>query len=103
VRVQIKATLRELRDENEPGGRDDYTFKSVDGKPAKPKFGTPYFVYNVFANSLGIGEDPRPACFDYRFATLDDGRTLQFNIDPSRKKIRDDYHKMMLIDTAKSF
>lgn len=106
--VKVKATLRELRDENEPGGfRDDYTFKSVDGKPAKPNFRTPYFVHNVFANSLGIGESLRPTCFDYRFATLDDGRTLQFNIDskpgvrdPSCNKIPDDYHKMMLIDTA---
>ncbi len=106
--VKIKATLRELRDEKEPGGfRDEYTFKTVDGKPAKPNFRTPYFVYNVFANSLGIGESPRPACFDYRFATLDDGRTLQFDIDskpgvrdPACKKIPPDYHKMMLIDTA---
>jgi len=106
--VKIKATLRELRDENEPGGfRDEYTFQSVDGKPAKPHFKTPHFVYNVFANSLGIGESPRPNCFDYRFTTLDDGRTVQFNIDsrqgvrdPSCKKIPDDYHKMMLIDTA---
>jgi hypothetical protein len=106
--VKIKAILRELRDENEPGGfRDEYTFKSVDGKPAKPHFRTPYFVYNVFANSLGIGERPVPACLTYRFTTLDDGRTLQFNIDskpdirdPSCKKIPDDYHKMLLIDAA---
>jgi hypothetical protein len=111
--VTIKATLRELRDENEPGGfKDDYTFKSVNGrpvrgKPAEPNFGAPYLVYNVFANSVGIGESPLPACFDYHFATLDDGRTLQFNIDskpgvrdPSCRKIPDDYHKMMLIDTA---
>jgi len=106
--VKINATLRELRDENEPGRfRDDYTFKSVDGKPAKPNFRRPYLVYNVFANSLGIGESPRPNCFDYRFATLDAGRTLQFNIDSkpgvrdsSCKKIPDDHHKMMLIDAA---
>ena len=106
--VKIKATLRELRDEHEAGGfRDDYTFKSGDRKPAKPDSRTPYFVYNVFANSLSVGESPRPACFDYRFATLDEGRTLQFNIDSkpgvrdaSCKKIPDDYHKMMLIDTA---
>jgi hypothetical protein len=106
--VKVKATLRELRDENEPGGfRDDYTFKSGDGKPAKPDSRTPYFVYNVFANSLGVGESPRPACFNYSFATLDEGRTLKFNIDskpgvrdPSCRKIPDDYHKMMLIDTA---
>ena len=106
--VRIKATLRELRDENEPGGfKDNYTFKTVNGKPAKPNFKTPYFVYNVFANSLGIGESPRPACFDYSFATLDDGRTLQFNIDlrpgahgRSCSKIPDDYHKTMLIDVA---
>jgi hypothetical protein len=106
--VKIKATLRELRDENEPGGfTDDYTFKSVDGKPAKPNFRTPYFVYNVFANSLGMGEGPRPTCFNYSFATLDGGRTLQLNIDSkpgvrdsSCEKIPDDYHKMMLIDTA---
>jgi hypothetical protein len=109
--VKIKATLRELRDRNEPGGfRDDYTFKSVNGKPDKPDFGTlPYFVYQAFANGLAVGESPRPTCFDYRFATLDDGRTLQFNIDskpdvrdPSCNKIPDDYHKMMLIDTASS-
>lgn len=110
-RVKIEATLRELRDENEPGGfRDDYTFKSVDGKRAKPNFDTaalPYFVYKAFANGLAIGERPLPACFSYSFATLDNGRTLQFNIDskpgvrdPSCKKIPDDYHKMMLIDTA---
>jgi hypothetical protein len=107
--VKIKATLRELRDENEPGGfRDEYTLKSGNGRPVKPDFSSlPYFVYHVFANSLGIGKSPRPACFDYRFATLDGGRTLQFNIDsksgvpdPSCKKIPDDYHKMMLIDTA---
>jgi hypothetical protein len=106
--VKIKATLRELRDENEPGGfRDEYKFKSVDGKPAKPHFKAPYFVYNVFANSLGIGEKPLPACFTYRSVTLDDGRTLQFNIDskpgvpdPSCRKIPDDYHKMILIDAA---
>jgi hypothetical protein len=106
--VKIKATLRELRDENEPGGfRDDYTFNSVDGKPAKPNFRRPYLVYNVFANSLGIGESPRPNCFNYRFAILDDGRTIQFNVDSkpsvrdsSCKKIPDDYHKMMLIDAA---
>jgi hypothetical protein len=106
--VKIKATLRELRDQNEPGGfRDDYTFKSGDRKPAKPDSRTPYFVYNVFANSLGVGESPRPICFDYGFATLDDGRTLQFSIDfkpgvrdASCSKIPDDYHKMMLIDTA---
>jgi len=106
--VKIKATLREVRDKSEPGGfRDDYTFKSGDSRPAKPDSRTPYFVYNVFANSLGIGDNPRPTCFDYRFATLDDGRTVQFNIDakpgvrdPSCTKIPDDYHKMMLIDTA---
>jgi hypothetical protein len=107
--VKIKATLRELRDETEPGGfRDEYSLNSRNGKPSKPDFSAlPYFVYNVFANSLSIGESPRPACFDYRFATLDDGRTLQFNIDskpglpdPSCKKIPDDYHKTMLIDTA---
>jgi hypothetical protein len=106
--VKIKATLRELRDEDEPGGfKDYYTYKTVDGKPAKANFRTPYFVYNVFANSLGIGESSRPTCFDYRFATLDDGRTIQFNIDskpdvydPTCKKIPDDYHKMMLIDAA---
>jgi len=106
--VKIDATLRELRDENEPGGfKDYYTFKSIDGKPPKPNFSAPYFVYNVFANSLGIGDSPRFTCFDYSFATLDDGRTLQFNIDAkpgvrdrSCKKIPDDYHKMMLIDAA---
>jgi hypothetical protein len=106
--VKIKATLRELRDENEPGGfRDEYTFKSVNGKPARPHFKTPYFVHNVFANGLGIGERPLPACFIYRFATLDDGRTLQLNIDsrpgvrtPACEKIPDDYHKTMLIDAA---
>jgi hypothetical protein len=106
--VKINAILRELRDENEAGGfRDEYLFKLVDGKPAKPHFRRPYFVYNVFANSLGIGDAPRPTCFSYRFTTLDDGRTLQFNLDskpdvhdPACKKIPDDYHKMMLIDTA---
>jgi hypothetical protein len=106
--VRIKATLRELRDENEPGGfKDEYTLKSVNGKSAKPNFKAPYFVYNVLANSLGIGESPRPLCFDYRFTALDDGRTLQFNIDsktgvrdPSCKKIPDDYHKLMLIDAG---
>lgn len=111
--VKIEATLRELRDGNEPGGlRDDYTLKTVDGKPAQPDFSTsslPYFVYKAFANGLAIGESPRPTCFDYRFATLDDGRTLQFNIDSkpqtgmpdlSCTKIPDDYHKMMLIDKA---
>ena len=106
--VRINATLRELRDGNEPGGfKDEYTFKTVDGRRAKPNFKSPYFVYNVFANSLGIGEGPRPACFTYRFTTLDDGRTLQFNMDskpgvhdPACRKIPDDYHKMMLIDTA---
>jgi hypothetical protein len=109
--VRIKATLRELRDENQPGGfRDEYTFKSVDGKPAEQNFDTgtlPYFVYQAFANGLGIGEHPLPACYSYRFATLDNGRTLQFNIDsktgvrdPLCEKIPDDYHKMMLIDTA---
>jgi hypothetical protein len=107
--VKIKATLRELRDETEPGGfRDEYTLKSRNGNSTKLDFSAlPYFVYNVFANSLGIGESPRLACFDYRFTTLDNGRTLQFNIDskpglpdPSCKKIPDDYHKMMLIDSA---
>jgi hypothetical protein len=106
--VKIKATLRELRDENEPGGfKDHYTFKSGDSKPSKPDSSTPYFVYNVFANSLGIGDSPLPACFDYRFAKLDEGRTVQFNIDSkpgvrdsSCRKIPDDYHKMMLIDSA---
>lgn len=106
--VKIKATLRELRDENEPGGfTDNYAFKSVDGRPAKPHFKAPYFVYNVFANSLGIGESPRPNCFDYGIATLDDGRTLRFNVDSkpgardaSCRKIPDDYHKTMLIDAA---
>jgi hypothetical protein len=109
--VKIEATLRELRDEKEPGGfRDDYTFKSVDGKPAKPTFSTgrlPYFVYRAFANGLAIGDGSLPSCFRYRFATQDDGRTLQFNIDskpgvpdPACTKMPDDYHKMMLIDTA---
>jgi len=108
--VKIKATLRELRDEKEPGGfRDDYTFKSVDGKPANPNFSTgtlPYFVYNAFANGLGIGEY-RPACFSYHFETLDNGRTLQFNIDSkpdvgdaSCGKIPDDYHRMTLSHAA---
>lgn len=109
--VKIKATLRELRDESEPGGfRDAYTLKTVDGKPAQPNFNTgtlPYFVYKAFANGLAVGESPRPTCLDYRFATLDNGRTLQFNIDskpdvrdPACSKIPDDYHKMMLIDTT---
>lgn len=106
--VKIKATLRELRDQNEPGGfRDEYTFKSVNGKKAKPHFKAPYFVYNVFANSLGIGEKPLPACFTYRFSTLEDGRTLQFTIDsksdvrdPACRKIPDEYHKLLLIDAA---
>jgi hypothetical protein len=107
--VKIKATLRELRDEHEPGGfRDDYTFRSGNGKPVKLDVSAlPYFVYHVFANSLGIGEIPLPSCFDYRFTTLDDGQTLQFNIDskPDARdtacsKIPDDYHKVMLIDTA---
>ena len=109
--VKIKATLRELRDEKEPGGfRDEYTFNSIDGKKAKPDFDTgtlPYFVYKAFANGIGIGEGLLPACLSYRFATLDDGRTQQLNIDskpnvrdPSCNKIPDDYHKMMLIDTA---
>ncbi len=111
--VKIKATLRELRDKSEPGGfRDYYTFESVngrrvDGKPTEPNFDAPYLVYKVFANSVGVGEGPLPLCFDYRFTTLDDGRTLQFNIDskpgvrePTCRKIPDDYHKVMLIDTA---
>jgi hypothetical protein len=106
--VKINATLRELRDASEAGGfKDEYTFRSVDGRRAKPHFKTPYFVYNVFANSLGIGERPLPRCYNYRFAPLDDGRTLQFNIDskpavhdPSCSKIPDDYHKTMLIDSA---
>jgi hypothetical protein len=109
--VRIEATVRELRDQNEPGGfRDDYTFKSVNGKPPIQNFDTsslPYFVYKAFANGLSVGESPRPACFDYRFSTQDDGRTLQFNIDskpglgdPSCRSLPDDYHKKMLIDTA---
>jgi hypothetical protein len=107
--VKIKATLRELRDENEPGGfTDNYTFKSLNGKPSEPNLGTlPYFVYKAFANVLGIGQSPIPACFNYHFATLDDGRTLQFDIDskpgvhdPFCKKLPDDYHKMMLVDAA---
>jgi hypothetical protein len=108
--VKIRATLRELRDENEPGGfSDNYTFKSVDGKPAKPNFDTgtlPYFVYKAFANGLAVAESP-PTCLNYSFATLDSGRTLQFNIDskpdvgdPSCQKMPDDYHKIMLIDTS---
>jgi hypothetical protein len=110
--VKIKATLRELRDASEPGGfRDDYTPETMDGRRIKAKqlnFGAlPYFVYKAFANGLSVGESPRPACFNYRVAKLDDGRTLQFNIDSrpgvpdaSCNKLPDDYHKMMLIDTA---
>jgi hypothetical protein len=109
--VKIKATLRELRDEKEPGGfRDEYTFNSIDGKKAKANFDTstlPYFVYKAFANGIGIGESLLPACLSYRFATLDNGRTRQFNIDSrqnfrdaSCSKIPDDYHKMMLIDAG---
>lgn len=109
--VKINATLRELRDHNEPGGfRDEYTFKSVNGKAAKPNLDTgtlPYFVYQAFANGLAIGEHPLPACYSYRFATPDNGRTLQLNIDskpdprdPSCGRAPDDYHKVMLIDTA---
>jgi hypothetical protein len=109
--VKIEATLRELRDEKEPGGfRDDYIFKSVDGKRAQPNFRTdrlPYFVYKAFANGLAIGEGSLPACFTYSFATRENGRTLQFNVDskpgvpdPACTKMPDDYHKMMLIDTA---
>jgi hypothetical protein len=104
--VKIKATLRELRDAHEPGGfRDEYTFKSVNGKKARPHFRSPYFVYNVFANSLGIGDKPLPACLTYRTTTLDSGQTLQLNIDskpdardPSCSKIPDEYHKLLLID-----
>lgn len=107
--VRIEATLRELRDGNEAGGfRDEYTFKSVNGRPGQPNLATlPYFVYRAFANGLAVGESPRPTCFDYRFGTLDDGRTLEFNIDSKPgvrdaacEKIPDDYHKRMLIDTA---
>jgi hypothetical protein len=107
--VKIKATLREFRDESEPGGfRDDYTFRARNGKTAKLNLsGLPYFAYNVFANSVGVGESPLPACFDYRFGTLDDGRTIQLNIDSKPgvlnafcKKIPDDYHKTMLLDTT---
>jgi hypothetical protein len=106
--VKIETTLRELRDETQPGGfTDSYTYKLVNGKPAKPNFKRPYFVYNVFSNSLNIGEKPLPACFDYRFSTIDDGRTQQFTIDsksvvidPACSKIPNDYHKIMLIDTA---
>lgn len=106
--VKIEAVLRELRDKGEPGGfRDVYTFKTVDGKKAKAHFSTPYFVYNVLANSLGIGEKPLPACYDYRFTTLEGGQNIQFTIDakpgardPSCKKIPDEYHKTMLIDVA---
>jgi hypothetical protein len=109
--VKIKATLRELRDEKEPGGfRDEYTFNSIGGKKAKPDFDTstlPYFVYKAFANGIGIGESLLPACLSYNFTKLDDGRTLQLNIDSkanvhdaSCSKIPDDYHKMMLIDAA---
>jgi hypothetical protein len=106
--VRIKATLRELRDEGEPGGfKDDYTFKTVDGRPAKAHFKKPYFVYNVFANSLGIGERAQPRCFDYGFAELEDGKTLRFTMDLKASfpfavcdKIPDGYHKVMLIDQA---
>jgi hypothetical protein len=84
--VKIKATLRELRDENEPGGfRDNYTFKSVNGKPGGPNLGTlPYFVYNAFANGLGIGESPRPTCFNYGFATLATGEHSNSTSTPNR-------------------
>jgi hypothetical protein len=106
--VKINATLRELRDDKGPGGfRDEYTFKTVNGRKAKPHFRSPYFVYNVFANSLGIGDRPLPACLTYRATTLDDGLTLQLTIDakpdmrdPSCDKLPDDYHKTLLIDTA---
>jgi hypothetical protein len=106
--VKIAATLRELRDESEAGGfRDEYTFKTVNGKAARLHFKKPYFVYNVFANSLGIGDSAQPRCFDYRFTQLDDGKTLQFNMDLKSSipfglcsKIPDDYRKMMLIDVA---
>ncbi len=103
--VKIKATLRELRDDREPGGfRDEYTFKTVNGRKAKPHFRSPYFVYNVFANSLGIGDKPLPACLTYSATTLDAGQTLQLTIDAKSDfhnpscKIPDDYHKVLLID-----
>jgi hypothetical protein len=107
--VKVKATLREFRDPDAPGGfRDEYTSKSGHAKSVKLDLtGLPYFVYNVFANSLGVGDSPLPACFNYHFTKLDDGKTVQFNIDskpgipdPFCKKIPDDYHKTMLIDTA---
>jgi hypothetical protein len=85
--VRIKATLREIRDESERGGfRDEYTYNMVNGRQRRGKAAlapvkTPYFVHNVFANSLSIGARPLPACYDYRFDTLDSGRTVQFTVD----------------------
>jgi hypothetical protein len=111
--VRIKATLREIRDESERGGfRDEYTYNMVNGRQRRGKAAlapvkTPYFVHNVFANSLSIGARPLPACYDYRFDTLDSGRTVQFTVDvkPAARDaacrgIPEGYHKTMLMDAA---
>jgi hypothetical protein len=125
--MRIKATLREIRDEQEPGGfRDEYSYNMVNGRRVKGRAATdprlraktPYFVHNVFANSLGIGDRPLPGCYDYRFETLDpetpgDGggagqdRTIRFTMDlkpgardAACRRIPEGYHKTMLMDAA---
>ncbi len=104
--VRIETTLREIRDETKTDEfKDNYSFKTVDGKPPKPHFRVPYFVHGGFANALS-GATNRD-CYDYRVASIENGATIQINVD-SRANVSDsacqdlprDLHKVVRVDAA---
>ncbi len=106
--VKIEATLRQVRDPNNPDQfNDSYKFKSVDGHPPKVHFQLPYFVNGAFANGIGFSNEDQHECYDYTLSQEDGGTTLRLELaaklasgSTACKDVFAGYHKIVLVDVG---
>ena len=106
--VKIEGMLREIRDEGKKDPfRENHTFKSVNGQPAKAQFHIPFLVQGGFANMVGFVREETAGCFDYHLVSQDEGKNLRLDLalKPNHTgqnctDIQEGFRKTVVLDAA---
>lgn len=106
--VKIEATLREVRDQDDPDPfSEKVDFKTVNGRPVTGFFKMPYYVQGGFANLIGFTQPELRACFDYAVTAISGSTHLRLSITPKENSslarcaaIPPGYRRIVVFDPA---
>lgn len=104
--VRIEGAMREIRTENPADPfHEQHQFLTVNGRPAKKHFETPYFIRGGFANLIEFRHPEMRQCLEHRISPSGDGKTIRIDTElkadapqPACKAVWPGSHWMVIAD-----